>query len=134
MFTRILSAALIAVSLASPAMARDLPSQPATCYLEDHGAVRLNQLCTLRWLDKGKGSFHMTDDYVDVVVNMDSTGVASGAYWSTEKNEMKVGGTFGMLRQKGACWQNRTQRICAGQMDQNVMPDRTLNGVLNVGD
>jgi hypothetical protein len=141
MFTRILTAAALVLSLGvsmAPAFARELPAQPATCYLEDHGKVLLNGLCDLRWLDTGKGSFHMVDDEVDarfhVVVNRDTTGVASGAYWSTEKSETKNDGVFGVMRQKGACWQNRTQRICAGQVNQNVMPAFTLNGAANIGD
>jgi hypothetical protein len=132
LFTAAFAAASFAFAVA-PAMAAPSVNQDANCYLEDEGKVYMNGYCTLRWLDK-KGSFIVSDEYVEGMVAKDNTGVTTGAYYSTDKNENKVSGTFNVMHRKGTCWQNKTQRVCVGKMDQNVMPARTLRGVQNFGD
>jgi hypothetical protein len=92
--------------MASAALAAQ---RQALCKFSVEGKTYLNGRCNFE--ADPDGSFRIWDNVHTVYVNVD--GNTAEASWNKNPKSLHADSPLGMLKRKGACWENAKAQICA---------------------
>ena len=110
----VIAMALGWLALAGPAHAQDKTRMIPHCLLQVDGIKYIAGRC--KFTPLGQGSFILTElarnPYFAYVV---LDGETADATWNGERSSTHAQNPLGTVRRKGACWQNRRAKICAGR-------------------
>jgi hypothetical protein len=87
------------------------PALGATCSMTVDGAVFIDGPCEFRPL--GDGGFQISNGFSFAYVYVEG-GHATG-FWNGEEHASHAHEKLGTLTRDGACWRNKTARVCAYQ-------------------
>lgn len=90
-------------------IAANLPVSAATCVLEVDGESYIDGPCEFRPLDGG--DFQITAGDYFAYVYPSTTPVVG--YWNGLERGSHAHDPLGELKRKGACWVNKTAKVCA---------------------
>jgi hypothetical protein len=114
----VLAAMILAFSYAPPAQAQRGETDQfrnGRCQLQVNGINRINGRC--RYKMESNGSFRIQeagrrgDDFYFAYLSMTGTNTAT-ASWSGSRGSTHAHDSLGDLVRRGACWTNRTTRLC----------------------
>lgn len=85
-------------------------SKKADCLLEVHGKKYIQHTCQFK--PDSDGSFQISQGGYFALVLIEEKNIAKG-YWNKEIESTHADSDLGILKRRGACWQNETAKICA---------------------
>ena len=98
-------------------------TRPAKCLLQVNGKKYIDGTC--KYSADKDGSFRLYGKQYFVYLNVFEKGKA-GASWNADPQSTHAQAPLGELKQKGACWTNKTTKICAWNKKQSKKKSKQI--------